>query len=309
MAGMSRQTLSYLRSLFAQRGLAPRRDLGQNFLIDLNLHDFIARAADLGPDDVVLEVGPGAGALTTLLARHAAAVVAVEYDPAMAELTREAVADQTNVRVLNLDALAGKNTINPVVLDQLRAGLAVAPQRRLKLVANLPYNIATPLISNLLVHPELCPSLMVVTIQRELAERIVAAPLSAAYSALSVTVQALADAELLRVLSPKVFWPRPKVESAILSIRPNPEKRSAIGDVAWFHQVVRKVFLHRRKNLRVVLYAEWRDHWASKADVDAFLAELGLADTGQVRAEAMNVEEFQALAQALKARVQAPGGA
>src|SRR4051795_2714399 len=160
----SRQTLSYLRNLFARRGIAPRHRLGQNFLIDLNIHELIARAAEIEPIDVVLEVGPGAGALTTLLAERASAVIAVELDPAMAQLTREAASGRLNVRVLNVDALAGKHTINPEVLDSLRAGLAVAPDRRFKLVATLPYHIATPLVSNLLVAPDLCPALLVVTI-------------------------------------------------------------------------------------------------------------------------------------------------
>jgi 16S rRNA (adenine1518-N6/adenine1519-N6)-dimethyltransferase len=154
------------------------------------------------------------------------------------------------------------------VLDNVRAGLAVAPDRRLKLVANLPYNIATPLVSNLLVHAELCPALLVVTIQLELAERMRAEPHTEAYGALSVLVQALADVEVVRTLPPKVFWPRPKVASAIVKIAPRPEKRAAIGDLAWFHAIVRRVFLHRRKNLRRVLYSMWRDRW-TKPEVDA----------------------------------------
>jgi 16S rRNA (adenine1518-N6/adenine1519-N6)-dimethyltransferase len=300
-----RQTLSYLRNLFENRGIAPRRQLGQNFLIDLNLHELIARTAEITPADVILEVGPGAGALTTLMAKDASAVVAVDLDPAMAALTRDAASGYPNVRVLNLDALAGKNALNPVMLDTVRAGLAVAPDRRFKLVANLPYNIATPLISNLLVHPELSPSRMVVTIQREVAERLTAAPGTSPYSGLSVLVQAQADVEIVRVLSPKVFWPRPKVESAIVKIDPNPEKRAAIPDLQWFQKVVRRIFLHRRKNLRGVLYAEWKDRWTGgKAEVDAMLTDLGLTtEAGQIRAEAMDVEEFLALADAIAQRV------
>src|SRR3954465_9366384 len=149
-----RQTQSYLRNLFARHGVAPQHRYGQNFLIDLNLHELIVKTAEVGPDDVVLEVGSGAGALTALMARRGASVVAVEIDPGMAALAAEAVAGMPNVRVLNTDALAGKSTINPEVLDNLRAGLAVAPHRNLKLVANLPYNIATPIVTNLLVHPE-----------------------------------------------------------------------------------------------------------------------------------------------------------
>jgi 16S rRNA (adenine1518-N6/adenine1519-N6)-dimethyltransferase len=296
----SRQTMSYLRNLFAHRGIAPQHRYGQNFLIDLNLHELIARTAEIEPVDVILEVGPGAGALTALMAELASAVVAVEIDPGMAALTREAVSGRHNVRVLNLDALAGKHTLNPEALDNVRAGLAIGPDRRFKLVANLPYNVATPIISNLLVHPELCPALMVVTIQLELGERLRAAPATEHYSGLSVIVQALADVELVRTLPPKVFWPRPKVESAIVKIQPNPEKRAAVGDLAWFHETVRRIFLHRRKNLRGVLFTLWRDDWTGKGEVDALLEGLGL--NGQIRAETMNVEEFISLADALKAR-------
>jgi 16S rRNA (adenine1518-N6/adenine1519-N6)-dimethyltransferase len=295
-----RQTQSYLRNLFARRGIAPQHRYGQNFLIDLNLHELIVKTAEVGPDDVVLEIGPGAGALTARLAARAAAVVAVEIDPLLAALTAETVAQMPNVRVLNVDALASKSKLNPDVLDNVRAGLAVAPDRQLKLVANLPYHIATPIVSNLLVHPELCPSRMVITIQLELAERMRAEPQQEAYGALSILVQALADCEIVRTLPPTVFWPRPKVDSAIVLIVPQPEKRAAITDIPWFHQVVRQVFLHRRKNLRRVLYSLWRDRM-TKPEIDTLLESLGL--TGLIRAEAMNVEEFLALASQLRERL------
>jgi 16S rRNA (adenine1518-N6/adenine1519-N6)-dimethyltransferase len=301
-----RQTQSYLRALFAQRGVAPQHRYGQNFLVDLNIHDLIVKTAGVGPDDVVLEVGPGAGAMTALMAATGAAVVAVDIDPAMAALAREATAGLPNVRVLQADALAGKNAMNPDVLDHVRAGLAVSPSKRFKLVANLPYNVATPVVTNLLVHPELCPAKMVVTIQLELAERMRAAPGTPAYGALSVMVQALADFELVRVLPPSVFWPRPKVESAVVAVTPDPTKRAAVDDLPWFHRVVRQVFLHRRKNLRVVLHSLWRDEW-TKPEVDALLGSIGL--TGLVRAEAMNVEEFLALSRQLAGRFKDEPGA
>jgi 16S rRNA (adenine1518-N6/adenine1519-N6)-dimethyltransferase len=295
-----RQTLGYLRNLFARRGIAPQHRYGQNFLIDLNIHELIAREALLTPDDVVLEVGPGAGALTTLMAAQAAAVVAVDIDPAMVALTREATAGLPNVRVLHRDALAGKHVLEPEVLDNLRSGLAAAPGRRLKLVANLPFNAATPLISNLLVHPELHPTLCVVTVQRELAERIAAEPATSPYSALSVLVQALADVEILRILNPSVFWPRPRVDSAIIRITASPEKRSRIPDLPWFHTVVRQVFLHRRKNLRSVLHFTWKDRW-TKPEVDAFLEELDLS--GELRAETLDIDQWIDLADALQQRL------
>jgi 16S rRNA (adenine1518-N6/adenine1519-N6)-dimethyltransferase len=294
-----RQTQSYLRNLFSQRGISPQRRLGQNFLIDLNIHDLIVNAADVGPDDVILEVGSGTGALTMLMAGRGAAVVTVDVDPSMARLTSELVAGLPNVRVLNLDALRNKNTINPEVLNQVRAGLAGGAGRRFKIVANLPYHVATPVITNFLVHPELCPALMVVTIQRELADRMCAEAASAAYGSLSIIVQALADVSIVRTLPPSVFWPQPKVDSAVVAIQPNAGKRTAVGDVPWFQGFVRGVFLHRRKYLRHVLAGLWRDRW-TKMDVDAWLESQGIS--GQIRAEALDIQEFLTMAHALRER-------
>jgi 16S rRNA (adenine1518-N6/adenine1519-N6)-dimethyltransferase len=294
-----RQTQSYLRGLFTQRGISLQRRLGQNFLIDLNIHDLILKTAEVGPQDVILEVGSGTGALTSLLAARGALVIALDVDPAMARLTAESVAGLPNVRALNLDVLANKNTLNPTALDNVRAGLAAGTGKRFKIVANLPYNVATPVITNLLVHPELCPVLMVVTIQRELAERLCAKPASSAYGAVSVVVQGLADVSIVRSLPPSVFWPRPQVDSAVVAIRPDARKRAAVGDVAWFHDLTRRMFFHRRKYLRHVLAGLWRDRWA-KSDVDAWLESQGYS--GQLRAEALDVDEFIALVHALHER-------
>ena len=232
------------------------------------------------------------------MAGRGAAVIAVELDPGMAALTKEAVAGHGDVRVLNVDALANKNTLSPILIENVRTMMAAAPGRVFKLVANLPYNVATPIITNLLVHPELHPALMVVTIQRELAERMIAPPSTSEYSALSILVQALADVSIVRILPPSVFWPKPRVESAVVMIRPVPERRAAL-DVAWFHEMVRRIFLHRRKNLRHVLAGMWSSGWTN-ADAQLWLESLGL--DGQLRAEALSVEQFRALAEALKTR-------
>jgi 16S rRNA (adenine1518-N6/adenine1519-N6)-dimethyltransferase len=293
-----RQTQSYLRHLFARRGIFPRHRLGQNFLIDLNIHDLIVETAAVGPDDVILEVGPGAGALTALMAGRGASVVAIEVDPGMAKLAEEAVAGLPHARVLNTDALTNKNSLNPILIENVRTEMEARSGRGFKLVANLPYNVATPIITNLLVHPEVVPVLMVVTIQRELAERMIAAPGTPAYGALSILLQALAEVSIVRSLPPSVFWPRPKVDSAVVMIRPDPARRAAM-DVSWFHKMVREIFLHRRKNLRHVLAGMWPDRW-TKAEVDAWLQLLGL--DGQLRAEALDVDKFRSLALALKER-------
>ncbi|MDG3007917.1 16S rRNA (adenine(1518)-N(6)/adenine(1519)-N(6))-dimethyltransferase RsmA [Paludisphaera mucosa] len=291
----ARQTQSYLRGLFARHGIAPRHRLGQNFLVDLNIHDLIVEQAAIEPGDMVLEVGPGAGALTALMAGKGARVLAVEIDPGMAALASEAIAAAPNARILNIDALASKHAVAPEVLETLARGREGRPY---KLVANLPYNIATPLIMNLMVDDANRPALLVVTIQKELGERMTARAGRSENSALSIVLQALAEIEIARVLPPSVFWPRPKVESAVVVIRPDPAKREAVGDLVWFHRIVRDVFLYRRKVLRVVLAKLAPDH-ISKADVDALVESLGL--DAKTRAEAMEVPQWIALAKALKA--------
>ncbi len=296
-----RQTLSYLRNLFDRRGISPKYRFGQNFLIDLNIHELIAETAEVGPDDVVLEVGPGAGALTRMMADTQATVVAVDIDRDMADLTTEATIGLPNVRVLNIDALAGKNRLNPILVDSVKAGLAAREGRNFKLVANLPYNVATPIIGNVLVHPDLHPERMVITIQLELAQRMMAEPDSSDYSALTVLIQGLADVSLVRTLPPSVFWPKPNVESAIIMIRPSAEKQALIEDIPWFHTFIRRVFLLRRKNLRRALYSLWRDSWTDKQEVDALLDGLGHA--GLVRAEALTIPQLRDLAAALRPKL------
>lgn len=300
---MVRQTQSYLRSLFAQEGIVPRRNYGQNFLIDINIHELIVRTAELKVSDAVLEVGPGAGALTALMAESGAKICAVEIDKGLAELTAQATAGRSNVQILQTDILAGKNRICPVVIEWLRANVAEQSLGSLKLIANLPYGVAAPLVGNLLVQPEVCPELMVITVQQEVADRMCAEPGNAPYGAFSVLIQALADVDVIRTLPPNVFWPRPKVQSSIVRVALNPAKRGVVSDLPWFHFIVRRVFLHRRKNLRGILHSLWPEQ-LTKDQAGDLLEQVGLV--AQVRAEALNVGEFIGLADVLKKRLVIP---
>ena len=290
----SRQTLSYLRNLFAERGIRPKNKLGQNFLIDLNLLDLILRSAELTRDDLVLEVGSGTGSLTVRLLEEAGAVVSVEIDPAFASLTDEEVRQRDRVALLSADVLKNKNELNPDVLRAITDLAQRCGTHVVKLVANLPYSVAVPVLTNLLLG-DLAIERMVVTVQWEIAERLLAGPNTKDYGALAVLVQSLADVELVRRLPPKVFWPRPQVDSAIVCIRPSAAKRAHVGDPRRFRAFLRDLYVHRRKNLRGALVSlPNRDR--SKSEVDARLAELGI--DGALRAETLDLEQHLHLSQA-----------
>lgn len=306
MPPTTRQTLSYLRTLFQERGIRPKNKLGQNFLIDLNLLDLVVRSAEIGPSDLVLEVGSGTGSLTMRLLENAGAVVAVELDPPFAALTREAVEShfhlfardataggttQSNVRLVHADILERKNALNPEVIAAIHEIMAQSGTTRIKLIANLPYAVSVPVITNLLL-TDLPVERMVVMVQWEIAERLMAVPGSKDYASLAVLVQSLTDVSLVRKLPPTAFWPRPQVDSAIMALRPSAEKRAAVGDPLRFRNFLRDLYVHRRKNLRSALSSMPTGH-RPKSEVDALLASLGI--DGAARAESLDLEQHRRL--------------
>ncbi len=297
-----KQTLSFLLRRFQQAGIKPRSDLGQNFLIDMNLQRVLLETAEIGPDDVILEVGTGTGGLTMQMAPLAAAVVSVEVDRDLHQLAGEELFHFPNVTLLRTDVLKSKSRIEPAVLEalqrQLEAGRAPGTpgRRRLKLVANLPYNVATPLISNLLALDR-PPSTMTITVQKEVADRIVARPGGKEYGGLAIWVQSQCRAEIVRVLAPSVFWPRPKVSSAFVQITLDESLRRQIPDRGFFHDFVRSMFMHRRKVLRSELLGARKEF--SKSQVDELLAGLGLEPT--VRAERLSPADMLRLCEAVRA--------
>lgn len=289
-----RQTLGYIRSRLDEHGIQPKSKLGQNFLIDLNLLDVLLETAELAAEDLVLEVGCGTGSLTAQLAARAGAVLAVEIDPALHPVAGELLGDFKNVSLLRTDALKSKNELHPMIF----AGLADLTTRfvckQFKLVANLPYAVATPVIANLLLS-EWIPERVVVTVQWEIAERLTAQPNTSQFGALSVLVQSLADVHVLRKLPPTVFWPRPQVDSAMVLIKPDSAKRAIIGNPAAFRVFLRDLYSHKRKTLRSALIG-WPSGRKQKPWVDNLLKELDLP--GTVRAEELDLEQHWRLCRA-----------
>jgi 16S rRNA (adenine1518-N6/adenine1519-N6)-dimethyltransferase len=255
--------------------VAPNRDLGQHFLVDENILGVIGRLAELDAQDVVLEVGPGLGVLTRYLADRVAHVHAVELDPALEPHLRERLQGRPNVEVVLGDALR---------LDL--AALAPAPT---KLVANLPYNVATPLVVESLAGlPSL--GLWCVMVQREVADRFFAPPRTKAYGAVSVLVQLAAERTGLHAVSRTVFSPPPNVESALVAFRRKPLP----DDFAGVKRVVEAAFAHRRKTIpNSIELSGVADRAAAASALEA------VGRPRSARAEELEPPEFVALAEAL----------
>jgi 16S rRNA (adenine1518-N6/adenine1519-N6)-dimethyltransferase len=254
-----------------------KREFGQHFLADENLLGVIGRLAELDDVDVVLEIGPGLGVLTSYLAEHVSHVHAIELDRSLEPKLREALVGRDNVELHFGDALG---------LDL--GALEPAPT---KLVANLPYNVATPLIAESL---DGLPNvgLWCVMVQREVADRFFAAPETKAYGAVSVLVQLAAERTGFHPVSRNVFRPRPNVDSALVAFR---RRRELPADYPRLKAVVGAAFAHRRKQLPNSLELAGL---CSRAQAVAALARIGREPS--TRAEALEPDEFVALAHALE---------
>jgi len=241
------RTRTAIRALLSARGLHPNRLRGQHFLVDGNLIDAIVRDARVGPGDCVLEVGTGTGILTDALADRAGAVLSVDIDAEVQEVARGLRAWPPSVHFLAADVLAGKHALDPTVLEAWRdlAGGTLVP----RIVSNLPYAVATPFVANLLCQGLPCADATLL-VQREAADRFFARPGTEAYGAVSVLVGLLARGMVLRAVPPQVFWPVPKVESALVRIEPLADGRAALLREAGLPALLRDGFSQRRKTLR-----------------------------------------------------------
>jgi len=252
------QTLSDIKTLLADHGLRPKKKFGQNFLHDGNHMCKIMDAAALSAGDVVLEVGPGTGALTERLVDAGAKVVAVEIDRDMEPILRGRLGDRITLHMG--DALDGKHAINSHVIELLSRQAADAPTPNpqppsptYKLIANLPYNIASPLLANLaLDHPAM--SAAVVMIQKEVADRLLAPPGTKAYGPLGILLQAIFEVSRVGVLKPGCFYPPPTIDSAVVAL--HRRATPVCADPHAFSKLLHELFSKRRKQLGAILGRE-----------------------------------------------------
>jgi 16S rRNA (adenine1518-N6/adenine1519-N6)-dimethyltransferase len=285
------QTKTEIRAALEAAGLRPLKQHGQHFLIDGNLMRKLVAAAGITRKDVVLEVGPGTGALTDYLLEEAGHVVAVEIDRGLHELCRSRFSRATNLTLMHGDVLASKSSIEAQVV-QLLAERQGDLAGRIMLVANLPYQVATPLIVDLLLG-ELPVSPMCFTVQAEVAERLTASPGSKAYGPVSVLVQALARSERIARVPPTAFWPEPQVDSAMLRLDLLLEGKPARGVRQCLSRTLHGCFSHRRKTLKWSLRKLLGDEGYHGVESD------GRWDLSQ-RPEQLSVEQWVQMAEILR---------
>ena len=279
------------RAIMETYGLTFKKSLGQNFLTDINVLKKIVAAAEVSEADDVIEIGPGIGALTEQLAKSAHQVLALEIDDRLLPVLKETLAPYPNVEVIHQDIL--KANLKELIAEHFDG------QHRLKIVANLPYYITTPIIMHLLATTELAFDQIVVMMQKEVANRLAAQPGSKDYGSLSIGVQYEMDCQIAFIVPKTVFVPQPKVDSAIISLTKKKAKEYQPQDERFFHQLVRGAFMHRRKSLWNNLQGLYGKQAEVKEKLSQALAQAEIEPS--VRAERLTIADFVRLADCLLA--------
>ncbi|MBM4306020.1 MAG: ribosomal RNA small subunit methyltransferase A [Deltaproteobacteria bacterium] len=272
-----------LRQELKEYGLSPRKKLGQHFLSDRNILDKVIRAAGVNQEDVILEVGPGLGEMTLALAQKADQVFAVEIDSKLAELLRQKVSGLPNVKIIWGDIL--RIDFNSLFRET---------GRPFKVVANLPYQISTPLLFRFIESKKIFSSFTLM-LQREVAERIVASPGEKEYGPLSVFIQIFSDVSILFFIKPSAFFPPPKVESAVVHLVWKEDPLIELKNEKWFKKVVKASFCYRRKTL---INALKHSEISLPESIELKMDKLGIDP--QRRPGTLTLQEFIRLADALK---------
>jgi 16S rRNA (adenine1518-N6/adenine1519-N6)-dimethyltransferase len=264
-------------------GLFPKKRLGQHFLVDPNILNKVVRTAQVGKGDVVLEVGPGLGQMTLALADRAKKVIAVEIDERLVTILRQKVEDHPNIEVIKSDILK-------VDFKHLFKKETVP----IKVVANLPYQISTPLLFRFVESKETFSALNLM-LQKEIAERMVASPGRKEYGPLSIFIQTFADVSIQFIIRPSAFFPAPKVESALVHMVWKEKPMIETDEEEWFKRVVKACFGYRRKTL---INALKHSGLSLPESVESRMEEIGIDP--RRRPETLTIQEFAKLAESLK---------
>lgn len=273
-------------ALLRRHGFRFSKSMGQNFLTAAWVPERIADSAELTASDGVMEVGPGVGCLTAALADRAGKVVSLELDRRLESVLAETLAGRDNVEIVFADAV--KTDLKALCREKL-------PGLTPKVCANLPYNVTTPLLTAFLKAG--CFESVTVMVQKEVAERMCAAPGTGEYGAFTLLVQWYTEPEILFEVPPHCFVPQPKVKSAVVRLRRREARAAAVQDEEFFFRVVRAAFNQRRKTLPNALCAGIAG--LDRTRVEEALAALGLSPT--IRGEVLSLNEFAALSDALAA--------
>lgn len=267
------------------------KSLGQNFITDKSVIERIVEGSDVGEDDLVIEIGPGIGVLTSEAAESAAKVVAIEIDKKLIPILAETLADHDNIRVINQDIL--KTDLNEVIRQEREAGSFTGG---VKIMGNLPYYITTPIIMGILENGVEADSITIM-MQKEVADRIKASPGGKIYGAISVAVQYYCEVEQVASVPKEVFVPRPKVDSAVLKLAIRKERPVDLIDEKSFFACIKAGFGQRRKTLLNSLTGV---NGLAKDDIKEILENAGVEPTR--RAETLDINEFAAIANGVAMR-------
>ena len=280
---------SVTRAILERHGFTFKKSFGQNFLTDTNILQKIVDTAEIDKKVNVIEIGPGIGALTEFLAESAAEVMAFEIDDRLVPILADTLRDFDNVTVVNQDIL--KVDLAKYIAEFKNPGLPI------KVVANLPYYITTPILMHL-IESGIPFSEFVVMMQREVADRISAQPNTKAYGSLSIAVQYYMTAKVAFIVPRTVFVPAPNVDSAILKMVRRDQPAVEVQDEKFFFKVSKASFVHRRKTLWNNLTSHFGKSEETKAKLTAALEQAELSPS--VRGEALTLADFARLADALK---------
>ncbi|MBQ8007807.1 MAG: 16S rRNA (adenine(1518)-N(6)/adenine(1519)-N(6))-dimethyltransferase RsmA [Lachnospiraceae bacterium] len=267
-------------------GFSFQKRFGQNFLIDEHVLDKIVDAALIGEEDGVIEIGPGIGTMTQRLCEAASKVVAIEIDKELIPILSETMSGYDNVKIINADVM--KTDLDKLIRDEF-SGM------RVKVVANLPYYITTPIVMSLLEN-HLPVESITIMVQKEVAQRMQAGPGTKDYGALSLAVQYYADTYIAANVPPNCFMPRPKVGSGVIRLAVRKEAEVEVADEKLMFSLIRAAFNQRRKTLvNAVTNFPGLDY--SKEDIEKALAGLGISE--KIRGEALSLQQFADLSNIL----------